>query len=564
MSKTANMGRLLVFLLLLILCEVVNGQVISTIAGDGSATNGADGIAATACGLNVPQAIYCDKKGNIYTEGGNRLRKIDTAGIITTIGGTGIFGYTGDGAVATLARINNITSFAADKLGNIYVRQGATVRKIDTFGIITTVAGTGVPGHSGDGGPATAAMMRGVMGIAIDDTGNIYIADNGAHCIRKVNRLGIINTIAGTPDTAGYSVDGTIAGAAYIRDPRSICVDDSGHIYFAEGGNYRVRKIDVRTGRLSTLAGGGPVYPMSGSYSGDDVAATSVSFLNVIYIALDAAKNLYISCGGQHVVRRVGADGVIRKYAGTGVMGYSGDGGAATAATLNATQGIYVDDTGNVYIADRYNRRLRKVRVHNSIPKVLQEDTPVVVVCRDSTVNIDTQLTVEELNSGQELRWELHGGPLHGTATGSYSVLATGGVMQPVGMQYEPSAGYVGGDTLRYKVNDGLSAVYVTVYVRVDTVGCMPVGASEFLADDRVGLLRIWPQPSAGGAFSIAYMRAGVEVRVQVTDAMGRRVYEEAVPGGTAYKISLPLVPGVYSVQARAGEHYERQLLLVQ
>ncbi len=242
--------------------KVDRSGTISTYAGDGSLAYGGDGGPATAAQLYFPWGIISDSAGNIYfsDQYNNCVRKISTAGIITTIAGTSTAGFSGDGGPATAAMLQRPSGIAMDCLGNFYIadQYNARIRKIDPSGIISTIAGTGTNGFSGDGGPATNAKVNIVWGIAVDNDGNLYLSDANNDRLREITTEGVINTIAGI-GAPSYSGDGGPATAAEIKQPMGIIVDSLFNIYFADYDNYRIRKIS------STVA---PVNP--GTITGVD------------------------------------------------------------------------------------------------------------------------------------------------------------------------------------------------------------------------------------------------------------------------------------------------------
>jgi sugar lactone lactonase YvrE len=223
--------------------------------------------------LNNPHAVITDSGGNLYIADtyNHRIRKIDPAGIISTIAGTGSGSFGGDGGPAIRAQLFYPEGLALDSTGNIFVADSTNhrIRKIDRAGIITTVAGTGVANFGGDGGPATAAQVNYPMGVALDADGNMYIADYGNHRVRKVDRAGIITTAAGT-GVASFGGDGGPATAAQVNSPRGVAIDTSGNLLIADTNNSRIRKVD-RAGVISTIAGTGRA-----GYNGDGSSATSV------------------------------------------------------------------------------------------------------------------------------------------------------------------------------------------------------------------------------------------------------------------------------------------------
>ena len=337
-----------------------HAQNIYTAAGTGTAGYSGDGGAATGAMLNQPFGVAADAKGNLYIadRNNNRIRKIDASGTITTVAGNGTGGYGGDGAAATGAMINNITGVAVDKNGILYIadKSNNRIRKVDTFGIITTIAGTGAAAYDGDCGAATAAAINNPRGVAVDTLGNVYIADQANDRVRKIDTAGIITTFAGT-GTLGYSGDGNAATAAELRNPYNIAADRKGNVYISDVDNACIRLVNS-VGTISTVAGTGSI----GS-GGDGGPATAATFNEPIGIAVDTAGSLYIADGWNGRIRYVNAEGIINTAAGNGTSGFSGDGGWALSAELSNPYGVCVSNSGTIYIADNGNNRIRETRV---------------------------------------------------------------------------------------------------------------------------------------------------------------------------------------------------------
>lgn len=332
-------------------------DTLTTLAGTGTGGFNGEGQ-ATSAQLNFPTGVGADAGGNVYVadRDNNRVRRVSPAGVISTVAGTGVAGFNGDGVQATSAQLNQPRDVAVDGAGNVYVadQNNHRVRKISPAGIITTVAGTGVAGFNGDGIQATSAQLASPRGVAVDEAGSVYISDTLNHRIRKVDPSGIITTVAGT-GAAGFSGDGGQATSAQLSQPRGVDVDGAGNVYIADLGNERVRKVDPN-GVITTLAGTGV-----GGFSGDGGQATAAQLNDPEDVAADAAGSVYISDFNNERVRKVDPNGIITTVAGTGVAGFSGDGGQAVAARLDGPVGLALDGSASLYIGDFSNHRVRKV-----------------------------------------------------------------------------------------------------------------------------------------------------------------------------------------------------------
>jgi formylglycine-generating enzyme required for sulfatase activity/sugar lactone lactonase YvrE len=340
--------------------------IITTIAGVGFAGYSGDGGPATQAALNNPSGVAVDGRGNIYItdQFNQRVRRIGPDGLITTIAGTGVIGSSGDGTAAMQANFSpGLSGIALDALGNIYLADSGNfrVRRLGLDGLITTVAGTGVMGFSGDGGAAIRANLANVQDVAVDAQGNVYLADTPNHRIRRVGPDGIIRTIAGT-GMIGSSGDGGMAVQAKLNMPWGVAVDQQGNVYIADTGNNRVRRVRP-DGIIETFAGtGSPIV------SGDGGPATQVS-MSPNDVAVDAHGFVYIASNNPANSRifRVGPNGIITTITGAGPAGFSGDGGPATLGNLDSPSRIAIDAQGFLYIADTGNHRIRRVSPGESV-----------------------------------------------------------------------------------------------------------------------------------------------------------------------------------------------------
>ena len=425
---------LLIFALLTVMAKAQVGY-IHTIAGTGVAGYSGDGGQATSAKLGITFGAVVDAAGNVIfsDNGNNAIRKINqTTGIITKVAGTYYnyngtnWYYGGDGGLATDAYMAYPFAVAMDTAGNIYVADNLNnvIRKITvSTGIITTVAGDGsifynVWPFCGDGGLATDAQLNDPWGVAVDIAGNIYIADRGNNVIRKVDvSTGIINTVAGT-GTGGYTGDNGPATSATLNGPDGITLDSQGNMYISDDYNNVIRKVSKATGIITTIAGNG-----TAGYSGDNGPATSAKLNDPsIGIAFDPQGNFYIADDGNNVIRKVTVStGIITTVAGNGVQGYSGDNGPATSATLNGPEGVAVDALGNIYILDE-NNVVRKVNGPGgsipATPGTIQGNTPV---CSGSV----NTYSITAVAGATSYTWTLPSG-WTGTST-TTSIVATAG-----------------------------------------------------------------------------------------------------------------------------------------
>jgi sugar lactone lactonase YvrE len=333
--------------------------IITTIAGGGS---GGDGGPATSGIVAFPGGLAVDSSGNIFIpdSGTNRVRRLDAmTGIITTVAGNGFLGFSGDGGLATSAELNHPIDVAVDSSGNLFIADewNSLIRRVDAAaGIITTVAGNGTQGYGGDRGPATSASLNIPRGVAVDSSGNLFIGDSQNYRVRKVDTTGTITTVAGN-GTQGFSGDGGPAINAELGWPSGVTLDALGNLLIADSINHRIRRVDAVTGIITTVTGNG-----TPGYSGDGGPATSASLYNPRMVKLDIAGNLYISDVWNHRIRMIyAASGIITTLAGNGTAGFGGDGGPSTSAMLNYPYGVVLDNSGHLLIGDSSNNRVRRV-----------------------------------------------------------------------------------------------------------------------------------------------------------------------------------------------------------
>jgi sugar lactone lactonase YvrE len=402
-----------------------DGTLSTKVGGYSSNGSGGRGAPAAAAQFSTPSGLAVDSAGTLCfaDSEGNRVYKVTTNGAISLIAGKGESGYSGDGGMATAANLSYPTGLALDRAGNLFIADSGNnrIRKITPEGAISTVAGNGTAGGTGDGGKAIAAQLNYPSGVAIDDSGNLYIADSGSHRIRKVTPTGIISTIAGNGVQGGGSLLATIAtsmslnypqgvavdseGVVYIADsgndfifkltadgilrrvimarkPSGLFIDTAGNMFIADTGDNRVRKL-MPNGTASTVAGNGsrpvvasigkPPMPATSGITnrpGDRGVVTAEQRNRVTGVAVDSAGNLYVAVAGSSQIRKITTAGVISTVAGNGSRGFSGDGGPATAAQLDFPTFMTVDPGGNLYFLDSVGQRIRKVTAQGIISTV--------------------------------------------------------------------------------------------------------------------------------------------------------------------------------------------------
>ncbi len=353
----------------------VNPGNLKTIAGNGTAGYSGDGGAATAAELNDPDGVAFDAQGNMYIADvlNSVIRKVDTSGNISTVAGNGTAGFSGDGGPATAAELKGPFGVTPDSAGNLYIQDtlNARIRKVDPTGTITTIAGNGTPGYSGDGGPATAAELSLNQGARFDASGNLFVADCGNGAVRKIDTAGIITTVAGN-GTDGFSGDGGPATAAQLSCPSGVAIDTAGDLFIADYLNNRIRKVDAATGIITTIAGNG-----TPGFTGDGGPALSAEINLPNDVELDAAGDIYIADSGNNRLREINTAGVIS----TVVGGLNNAGSAG----INAPSALAMDKAGNLYFSDAGNNAVREVFPAGALAF---PTTPIGVAAANETVTL--------------------------------------------------------------------------------------------------------------------------------------------------------------------------------
>ena len=355
--------------LLLAVCSLtpIDAQTIRTIAGTGDPGFSGDGGQADSAAFNSPVGVHGDNTGQTWVAdtGNHRIRRITaTFNTVVTYAGTGTVGYTGDGSAATAATLNAPTDVFVDTTGNVWIADTGNhvIRKITTAGVISTVAGTGARGFSGDAAAATSAQLNSPAGVYVTNGGVIYIADRGNHRVRRVSAAGTITTIAGT-GVPGFSGDGSPAGFAQLDSPSDVFLDTSGTLYIVDTNNHCLRAIAASDNTISTIAGTGG----APGFSGDGGVATNARFAFPRAVFVDTSGSIYIADRFNHRIRRINTSGDITTLAGDGVLDDIGDGAAANVARLGSPAGVWLYDNRELFIADSGNHRVRRVDDDNAL-----------------------------------------------------------------------------------------------------------------------------------------------------------------------------------------------------
>jgi len=376
------MKKYYVLLLFMICTYLVQGQIITTIAGTGSSGFSGDGEIATSARLNLPFNITFDKSDNIYIADtyNNSIRKIDSeTGIISTIIGTA--------DKKLVSELKTPTGLTFDNYQNLYIADLANLR-IRKVNLETGSRMTLVGQRSETEAPNINASLGGPFNVVFDKIGNLYISINGDSKVSKVDfSTGKISTVAGT-GVAGFSGDGVLAKESQLSNPTGLALDGKGNLFISDSGNERIRKVDLSTGIISTVAGTGVT-----GFSGDGFEATKTQLSNPLGLAVDKQGDLYVVDRGNNRVRKINmSTGIITTIAGTGEEGYSGDGDLARNAKLSNPTGLAFNNQGDLFVVDRGNNRIRKISGLTSNAEELELASNLLVYPNPSTDKITIEL----------------------------------------------------------------------------------------------------------------------------------------------------------------------------
>ena len=510
-------------ILLLITTTTVSAQTISTIAGTGTIRgfSGDCGRADTAKMGKIYGLAY-DPVGNLFIADvdSHRVRKVTPAGMISTFAGNGAAYYWGTGGptMATATGIGTVTGIATDAVGNVYLGIPEGVLKVTPGGIIIKVAGDplGSLGFSGDGGPATMAVFHNTAGIAVDALGNILVCDMINNRVRKVDLFGTVRTIAGNGVNA-YSGDGGPATLASLR-PFNITIDGAGNLLIADGIHNTIRKVST-AGIITTVAGTGVV-----GYSGDGGPATAARFSSPNGLAVDQSGNLYINDETNGYVRRVSPSGIISSIAGNGTYSFSGDGGPATACSFRNPWGLAVNCLGDVAVADQDNFCVRMIRFpHAGAITSGAADT----VCMGDTLSLASTAT-GGVWSNKNTHTHVTGGRVTGLTAGRDTIIyaVTNACTTDTSIHTTDSATFI------VTVKDCRDHTQSTNIYNVGNKLCL------------------WPDPNNGTGTLYLSSPINEPVQITITDLMGRPVHQLSTTTNRSTEINLNTPTGLYFVNA--------------
>jgi len=494
---------------------------------------------------------------------------------IDAFAGNGTSGFSGDGSAATGANLAGPFSITLDSSGNFYIADqfNFRVRKVAN-GTISTLAGTGTAGFAGDGQASTSAQISAALGVAVDSTGAIYIADTNNNVIRKVSGANISTIVGSNTAPSAYGGDGAGASGAYIFHPAAIAFDGLGNYYIADTGNARIRKVD-KSGTITTFVGNS-----ISSYNFDGPDATQSEVNNPQAIAADAVGNVYVADTNNHRIRKITPSGVITTIAGTGIAGFSGDGGPAVNAKVNNPKGIAVDTDGNVYIADTFNNRIRVITLDGNIVTIagagaagdtgdggpaLQArmffPTGIAIDANKNLYVCDNQNNrVRKLTYIKQSPAISDGGVVSASAFGGFKSIAPGSWVEIYGKNLSVAArGWTDADFKGVNAPTSLSGTKVTIggqaafidYVSNGQINAQassntPTGAQSLVVTTADGSSAAYP-------VTVAATQPGILAPPAFT-INGKQYAAAVFPDGVTFVLPTGAIPGVPSRPARAGE----------
>jgi sugar lactone lactonase YvrE len=517
--------------------------------------------------LVLPSAIAFDAKGNLYVAdvGAHVVREISSAGVVSIVAGTSVQGFAGDDGMAAAARLDSPMGLAADASGNLYISDthNQRIRKVAAgTSIITTIAGTGTAGFSGDGGPAKSATLNRPTALAADGTGNVYAADTGNHRIRKIAADGTISTVAGR-GAQGFSGDNAAATNASLDSPYGIAVDASGNLFIADSHNGRIRRVAASTGVITTFAGNGSL----GS-AGDGGAGTSAALALPRGVHVDATGDVYLADTANHRIRRISPAGTINTIAGGAAEGFSGDGSAPTGATLDSPNSIAVSPAGLVTLSDAGNRRVRQIDLASadieSLPRLASPASPALILSGPATLTYGTGTFTAKLTGvAAQAQTVMMEDVVTGTAVSLGST-----VLDATGSATWTSASLTAGTHVLVATCSGVASIPLTVDVRPVALTATAAGASILygqavpalsgvlagvLPQDASGVSSIWSTTagllSSPGTYPVSATLSGPSESNYTLASVTGSVTIAKAPATVSLAVSAnSLVPGIQLV----------------
>jgi len=499
----------------------------------------------------APHQLSRDGAGNIYFADPNHhqiFKRDAVTGETTVAAGTGASGFSGDGGQATQAQLDKPHGVFVTASGVIYIAdtENHRVRKVDASGIITTVAGTGTGGYSGDGGAAASAQINKPRAVAEDGSGNIYIADTDNHRVRKVDGSGIITTAAGT-GTAGYNGDNRPAITAQLNKPSGVFTA-FGMIFIADTDNHRIRKVPPSK-IIVSVAGTG-----TGGYSGDGGAATNAQINRPWAVAADGSGNIYIADTDNHRVRKVDGAGIITTVAGTGVAGYSGDGGPAVSAQIDKPKGVCLDGLGQLILADTNNNRLRQVDLAGVITSLLTSGGLGLNKARQIGLDSGGNLFIADTDNHQVRKLSVSGQISIAAGTGSNGYSGDSGpatsakLNKPSGVTVDSAGNIYIADTDNHRIRKVDAAGIITTLAGNGIAGYSAGGSAPPTSAKINGPRGIYAAPSGNIYFADTenHLIRVVNTSGLLEDVAGNRTPGYSGDGGPATAAQLNRPQGIF------------------